>query len=360
MAEKAGVVVGMSGGVDSSVAAALLLEQGYRVFGVMVKVWRFGSGQPSDTGEDTLVHNAKRVAEQLGIPLTVIDAEKAFLREVVQPFISGYLEGITPSPCPGCNRRLKGKILLHIAEQQGLQFAATGHYARVQTNPETGKRELLKGIDSKKDQSYMLALMDHKDLERFIFPLGGLLKSDVRKIASKMGLMTAERRDSQDLCFLPEGNYREFLKRYAGRVIKPGEIVSTSGKVLGEHEGLPFYTIGQRKGIRVAAPQPLYVLRKDIQTNRLVVGELEELGYRQLVAREVNWISGEIPTEAFRAEIKVRYQSTSKWGLVIPNQNGSATIQFDERLRDITPGQVTVFYAGEKLLGGGVIDLARD
>jgi len=356
MVGKPGVVVGLSGGVDSSVAAALLLQQGYHVIGAMIDVWKDQESQYAASISESAAQDAKRVADCLGIPFIVVNAESDFQREVVQPFVSGYLKGITPSPCSLCNRQLKGKVLLRIVEEQGAQYAATGHYARLLRSSETEEYELLKGVDPNKDQSYMLALVDHKDLRRFLFPVGAMLKSDIRKMASEMGLPVADRKDSQDLCFLPDGDYRGFLKRYTGDSITPGKIVNTKGEVLGTHEGLPFYTIGQRKGIRVAAPQPLYVLQKDIQENRLVVGELDELGRSTLVAQEVNWISGVAPDKPFRAEIKVRYRSAPKWGLVIPHKDGLATVQLDKKLRDITPGQVAVFYDGEKIIGGGVID----
>ncbi len=355
MVKGAGVVVGMSGGVDSSIAAALLLRQGYRVMGVMVKVWKDLQSQVATSVVDTAAQDAQRVADHLGIPLKIVDAESVFQEEVVQPFICGYLNGITPSPCSICNRRLKGKILLQVANEEGMDHIATGHYARLQKSAKTGKFELFKGVDPQKDQSYMLALVEPEDLSRMIFSVGDLLKTDIRKMASALGLPVADRKDSQDLCFLPDGDYRGFLKRYAGKSIAAGEIVNTQGEVLGAHDGLPFYTIGQRKGIRVAAPRPLYVLRKDIQSNQLVVGELEELGSHKLTLSTVNWISGEAPRDSFRAEIKVRYRSAPHWAMVTPQEDGLVQVHFEEKLRDITPGQVAVFYDGEKVLGGGVI-----
>ena len=233
MVENPGVVVGMSGGVDSSVAAALLVQQGYQVTGVMIKVWKDHESQVVPPELENAEKGAKQVADQLGIPLLIIDAESAFKREVVQPFISGYLNGITPSPCSICNRRLKGKVLLQIANEHGARYAATGHYARLEKSPVTGKIELFKGVDPNKDQSYMLALVAQEDLSRMIYPVGGMLKADIRKVASQLGLPVAKRKDSQDLCFLPDGDYRGFLKRNAGNAIRPGKIINAMGEVLG-------------------------------------------------------------------------------------------------------------------------------
>ena len=355
MVENPGVVVGMSGGVDSSVAAALLLQQGYQVTGVMIKVWKDHESQVVIPDLENAEQGAKQVADQLGISLLIIDAESAFKREVVQPFIAGYLNGITPSPCSICNRRLKGKVLLQIANEQGARYAATGHYARLEKSPVTGKIELLKGVDPNKDQSYMLALVTQEDLSRMIYPVGGMLKADIRKAASQLGLPVAKRKDSQDLCFLPDGNYRGFLKRNAGDVIRPGKIINTEGEVLGQHDGLPFYTIGQRKGIRLAAPRPLYVLGKNVSENQLVVGELDELGSRTLITSSVNWISGENPRKPFTAEVKVRYRSIPHRCVVEPLTDGSMRIDFEDMIRDITPGQVAVVYDKDKVLGGGII-----
>ena len=350
------VVVAMSGGVDSSVAAALLKEQGYEVIGMMLRLW-------SEPGkEDTnrcctpdSMAQARRVAAKLDIPFYVIDAKDVFHDTVVQYFLDGYARGETPNPCLICNRQIRWTFLLNHALALGADFMATGHYVRIRKD-ETGKSQLLRAVDRSKDQSYVLHVLDQEKLKHALFPVGDYPKPEIRQIAEKYGLPTATRKDSQDLCFLAGEDYRNFLQRNAAEMLKVGEIMTVSGRSIGEHTGLANYTIGQRKGLGVASPVPLYVISKNVQTNALIVGTKEELGSHELTARDVRWVSGEVPRESFRAEVKIRYTAKEAEATVTPMDNcGQAHVRFDAPQRDITAGQAAVFYQGDVLIGGGII-----
>ena len=350
------VVVAMSGGVDSSVAAALLVEQGYRVIGMMLRLWN----EPGAEGDNRCctpdaMALARRISAKLGIPFYAIDVQERFHEVVVQSFIDGYSQGITPNPCVLCNRQIRWGFLMERARAFGADYLATGHYVRL-GRAEDGKFELLRGLDAAKDQSYVLSVLGQEDFAHSLFPVGAFSKPVVREMAQKFGLPTASRPDSQDLCFLGKGDYRAFLTRNAPAAFRPGEIVSPAGEVIGSHEGLANYTIGQRKGLGVASPIPLYVVGKDIARNRLIVGPTEALGSRELVADRVNWVSGEPPQGSFRAQVKIRYKAVEAWAEVEPLNGGTqARVNFDAPLRDITPGQRAVFYHGETCLGGGTI-----
>jgi len=349
------VVVAMSGGVDSSVAAALLVEKGYEVIGVMLRLW-------SESGQET--HNrcctpdavalARRVAAKLDIPFYAIDAKKVFRKEVVEYFIDGYANGTTPNPCLVCNRRIRWGFLLDKAVSLGARYFATGHYARLDHNKH-GYISLLRAIDRVKDQSYVLHMLNQAQLGHTMLPLGGIIKSQVRQIARDFDLPISERNESQDLCFLGNGSYREFLLRNASYLDKHGLIIKGDGTHLGVHQGQAFYTIGQRKGLGISAPHPLYVLEKDIRTNVIIVGQKEELGKIELEAESVNWISGEPPKTPFHAQIKIRYKSSAVRGFVTPHDARRFHIEFEKPLRDITPGQAAVLYADDRCLGGGII-----
>lgn len=350
--DKDSVVVAMSGGVDSSVAAALLLEQGYNVNGAILDMWRSGSDSGSVSEP---VKHASKVANQLKIPLTVLDIRDIFFSRIVTPFIEYYMDGLTPSPCVGCNRFIKWQSLLEFADSEKIHLVATGHYARTQIDDQ-GTAHLLKGADSQKDQAYMLSFLSQEQLSRSIFPIGATSKPEIRQIARKLGLAVAERDDSQDLCFLPEGDYRQLLREYAQDEIIPGTIVDTDGNVLGQHQGLSFYTIGQRKGLGIFSPAPLYVLEKDTDTNRLVVGQKEALGRREFFASSFSWITGQPPDRMFRAQVKIRYRAPLTWGDVKILDEGRVRINLENEVDDITPGQVAVLYLGDEVLGGGVIE----
>jgi tRNA-specific 2-thiouridylase len=348
------VVVAMSGGVDSSVAAALLKEQGYDVVGMMLRLWSEPGKEDSNRccTPDSM-GQARRVAAKLDIPFYVVDAKDVFHNTVVQYFLDGYARGETPNPCLICNRQIRWTFLLDHALALEAEFMATGHYVRIQKGESS--YQLLRAVDRNKDQSYVLHVLNQDKLKHALFPVGDYPKPEIRAIAEKYGLSTASRKDSQDLCFLAGEDYRNFLQRNAAQMLRPGQIVTREGKALGEHNGLANYTIGQRKGLGVASPIPLYVLGKDAVTNTLVVGTQEELGSRELMARDLNWVSGEVPAEPFCAEVKIRYTAKESPALVTPLSGGQVKVQFDAPQRDITAGQAAVFYQEDLMIGGGLI-----
>ena len=350
------VVVAMSGGVDSSVAAALLKEQGYDVVGMMLRLWSEPGKEDSNRccTPDSMAQ-ARRVAAKLDIPFYVIDAKDVFRETVVEYFLSGYARGETPNPCLVCNQKIRWTFLLDHALALGADFMATGHYVRLQSAV-GGQIELLRAVDKSKDQSYVLHVLDQDKLKHALFPVGDYPKPEIRQIAEKHGLPTASRKDSQDLCFLAGDDYRNFLQRNSAEMLKPGEIVTRAGRSIGEHNGLANYTIGQRKGLGLASPVPLYVLGKDAVNNTVIVGTQEELGSRELTARDVRWLSGEAPREPFHADVKIRYTAKEAVALVKSIDNGKhAQVQFDAPQRDITAGQAAVFYQGDVMIGGGII-----
>ncbi len=350
------VVVAMSGGVDSSVAAALLKQQGYDVVGMMLRLWsEAGREESNRCCTPEAMGLARRVAAKLDIPFYVIDAKQVFHDTVVTYFLDGYARGETPNPCLICNRQIRWTFLLEHALALGADFMATGHYATLRRQ-EDGTVQLLRAVDAAKDQSYVLHVLTQDRLRRAMFPVGEYTKPAIRQMAQSFGLPTATRHDSQDLCFLAGEDYRDFLKRNAAGLLRPGPIVTAEGEVIGEHSGLANYTIGQRKGLGIASGVPLYVLAKDAATNQLRVGERDALGSRELAAEEVNWTSG-MPSQAtFRGMVKIRYTAKEMPAVVEICDNGTrAEVQFDSPQRDITPGQAAVFYDGDVLLGGGII-----
>ncbi len=354
------VVVAMSGGVDSSVSAALLKEQGYNVIGMMLRLWS-EPGKESENRCCTLdaMNTARSIADQLGIPFHTVDARQPFYERIVrQTFIGGYAQGMTPNPCLACNRHIRFGLLLERALALGADYLATGHYARLERAAD-GSVRLLRGVDAGKDQSYVLHVLDQRQLRHALFPIGGYPKNEVRALARRFGLPVASRPDSQDLCFLSGGDYRAFLRRHAPRLALPGPILNRRGDVLGEHNGLVNYTIGQRKGLGIASRKALYVLEKDLARNALIVGGREELGARALQAASVNWIVPP-PPAAFRALVKIRYKARDAWGTITPLEGNRVHVRFDEPQRDITPGQAAVFYDGDLCLGGGLITRAED
>jgi tRNA-specific 2-thiouridylase len=350
------IVVAMSGGVDSSVAAALLKQQGYDVIGMMLRLWSEPGKEESNRccTPDSMAQ-ARRVAAKLDIPFYVVDAKNIFRETVVQYFLDGYSRGETPNPCLLCNRQIRWTFLLDHALALGAEFMATGHYARRVTG-DGGRVALLRAVDNSKDQSYVLHVLTQEKLRRTLFPIGDYPKTEIRQIAESFGLPTASRKDSQDLCFLAGDDYRNFLQRNAPEINQPGEIVTRDGKVIGQHNGLANYTIGQRKGLNISSPVPLYVITKHAPRNTLVVGTADELGFTELTARDVNWVSGDAPSGPFRAEVKIRYTARPAWAEVTPLENGTRSkVKFDAPARDVTAGQAAVFYVGEEVLGGGII-----
>ena len=350
------VVVAMSGGVDSSVGAALLVEQDYEVIGIMLRLW-------SEPGLETsnrcctpaALAIAKQVAEQLCIPFYVIDAKDIFRDVVVQYFIDGYAQGLTPNPCLICNKQIRWEFLLNKALSLGAEYLATGHYARAD-HIRSGKARLLQAVDKSKDQSYVLGGLNQGQLKHALFPVGILTKKEVRKLAQKFNLAIANTKDSQDLCFLAGSDYRSFLRRNSSCIEKPGPIMMRDGKVVGRHTGLAFYTIGQRKRLGISSPNPLYVLEKVMVNNSLIIGSSEELGRMELIAGRVNWVSGNTPEKPFKAKIKIRYKAPLVPGEVTPTESNRFNVKFEKTLRGITPGQAAVIYKGEEVVASGIIE----
>lgn len=349
------VAVAMSGGVDSSLAAALLKRDGYDVAGFMLKTWKDERPAGGNSLADP-IESARSVAKTLGIPFEVIDIQAEFRENVVNSFIKDYQNGLTPSPCVFCNRAIKWKAMLAAADRIGARFVATGHYARVTRDAE-GLFELRTGKDGSKDQAYMLCMLTQAELSRTMFPLGEYTKHRVREMAQEFELPTATQEDSQDLCFLPDGDYRGFLLRYSPEARKPGKIVDRQGNQLGEHEGLAFYTIGQRKGLGIYRPEPLYVLEKNLERNEVVVGTLTELGQQVMAVEAVNWISGRALDDGSMVDVKIRYKAKPVKGKIAVTGKTAVTVEFGTPMRDITPGQIAVFYDDDRVLGGGVIAL---
>jgi len=337
----------MSGGVDSAVAAALLIRQGYDVEGLTLQLWH------ANRTDQKVLEAARQVARQLGIPFHVVDARESFRREVVEAFIASHLANETPNPCVLCNRALKWAQLIDYANKQGAQFVATGHYARI-LPAANGKFELWRATDPAKDQSYVLSNLTQQELKRSILPLGELGKPEVRAIAQNLGLAVSDTPDSQDLCFVDQQDYHQFLREFAPAATQPGEIRTIDGRLLGTHQGLAFYTIGQRKGLP-AYTEALYVLEKQAENNTLIVGTANQLGSSQFLVRPVNWISGEAPALPLSCSVKIRYRANPVSSRLSTFDNSSLLVETDLPLRDITPGQSAVFYEGEKVLGGGII-----
>jgi tRNA-specific 2-thiouridylase len=345
----------MSGGVDSSVAAALLLQQGYEVIGMMLRLWSEPGTQTANRccAPDAIAL-ARRVAAQLGIPFYAVDAQQIFRDKVVEYFINGYAQNITPNPCLVCNRQIRWGFLLKRARALGAQYLATGHYARLKENS-LGNIQLLRAVDGDKDQSYVLHVLSQQQLNHTLLPLGKYTKSQVRQLADDFNLPVASRPDSQDLCFLGDEDYGSFLTRVAPQVNQPGPILNQNNECLGQHRGLAYYTIGQRKGLGISAPQPLYVLEKDAHSNALIVGEKHELGKTEFTTADLNWICAEQPTMPLRTQVKIRYKADPAWVMMTALPDNQIHVKAERPLRDITPGQAAVFYDEEICLGGGII-----
>ena len=351
------VVVAMSGGVDSSVAAALMVRAGYDVVGMMMRLWTddaLGGAEHNRCCTPEQMSDARRIADKLGIPFYVLDTKDIFRSTVVQYFIDQHRDGYTPNPCLACNRHIRFDWLLNNALALDADYLATGHYARISPG-QNGGWKLRSGLDAEKDQSYVLSVMGQSQLARVKFPVGEYHKYEVRALAEELGLNVAGKKDSQDLCFLGNSDYRDFLRLHAPDVMAPGQIVNSDGELLGEHQGLANYTIGQRKGLGISSSQPLYVLAMNPYKNALVVGSRDQLGRDQLTAEHVNWVSGGAPADHFRADVKIRYRAKAQPATIQVGDQQTLSVKFDEPQRDITPGQAAVIYQGDNCLGGGVI-----
>ncbi|MBD2576225.1 tRNA 2-thiouridine(34) synthase MnmA [Oscillatoria sp. FACHB-1406] len=345
------VVVGLSGGVDSSVAAATLRRQGYEVIGLTLWLMK-GKGQCCSEG----MVDAAFICEQLGIPHHIVDTRDIFQTHIIDYLVSGYEAGITPLPCSQCNRAVKfGPMLQYARKTLGCDRIATGHYARIRYDETTGRYQLLRAVDSNKDQSYFLYDLTQDLLAGSLFPLGEITKEETRRLAAQYNLKTAQKAESQDLCLVEaHGSMQEFLDRYI--TSKEGEIVDPSGNVLGKHSGVHHYTIGQRKGLGVSAPEPLYVMQLDPAMNRVVVGSREQATQPNCTVTRLNWVSIPEPTAPIRCQAQVRYRSQPANVTVIALGEGRFQLNFDEPQFGITPGQAAVLYDGERVLGGGIIE----
>ena len=367
------IAVAMSGGVDSSAAAALLKEQGHELVGFTMQLWNQRRGINTDENGDPLpsrccslddVYDARRVADSLGIPFYVLNLEKDFERDVVEPFVQSYLSGETPIPCVACNSRLKFASLDRMALSLGCEKVATGHYARVEYDEAANRYRLFRGKNHWKDQSYFLWELNQGQLSRSYFPLGDMLKSEVRDIARDANLYTADKQESQEICFVPDGKYSEFIDRYlehedrVEETPEGGDIVNTAGRTIGAHTGIHRYTIGQRRGLGIAHEKPLYVVQIERAKNQIIVGEADKLDSIEFTAKGVNWVAFDEPSEPVRALVKVRYRHDPQPATIHTLPDNRARIVFDDPQRAITPGQATIFYdtaTGEEVVGGGWI-----
>ncbi len=348
------VFVAMSGGVDSAGAALLLRKAGYEVSGVTLRLHSY-KDRPGLCGSAEDIEVAQSVAASLGIPHTVLDLSKLFQCAVMDKFVSEYVHGRTPNPCIDCNREVKFGALLDWALSHGADAIATGHYARVSLDEASGRWLLLRGQDRRKDQSYVLYQLTQHQLSHLLLPVGTYEKPALRALAAQAGLSNAEKADSQDICFVPDGDYVSFLRRYGGVELTPGDFVDQSGRVLGRHKGLVCYTTGQRKGLGVSADTPLYVLEKDLDAGTIVLGPDRDLYARELLAERVNWISIPELTAPMAVTAKTRYSQREAAAVVEPLPDGRIRVIFDEPQRAITAGQAVVLYDGEKVVGGGTI-----
>ncbi len=365
------IAVAMSGGVDSSAAAALLKEQGHELVGFTMQLWNQRRHINVDENGDPLpsrccslddVYDARRVAESLGMPFYVLNLEKDFERDVVNPFVESYLNGETPIPCVACNSRLKFASLDKLAQSLDCDKVATGHYARVEYDETNNRYRLFRGRNHWKDQTYFLWELNQDQLSRAYFPLGEMMKSEVRDIARDANLYVADKQESQEICFVPDGKYSEFIDRFldhedrTDELPEAGEIVNIKGEKIGEHTGIHRYTIGQRRGLGIAHEKPLYVVQIERAKNQIIAGEKDELDSIEFTAKGVNWVAFDAPEEPVRASVKVRYRHEPAPATIHALENNRARIVFDEPQTAITPGQATVFYNGEECVGGGWIE----
>lgn len=341
------VLAAMSGGVDSSVAAFLLQQAGYHCGGAIMRLWEEGASNG--------VSDAKAVADRLGMDFYVLDAAEPFRQLVVDYFIRSYEAGLTPNPCIQCNRHLKFTYFLNRAMQMGYNAIATGHYATIRQDPVTGRFLLCKAADESKDQSYFLSCLNQHQLSHTLFPLGGLTKEEARQIAAAQGFINARKKDSQDICFVPDGDYVTFMKCYTGKEYPWGDYLDLSGKVVGKHCGAVCYTLGQRKGLGIALGEPVYVCSKDMSANTVTVGPEEALFATTVLAKDWNWFPFETLTAPVRVMAKARYRHIPQPATVYPEENGTARVVFDTPQRAMTPGQTVALYDGDMVIGGGII-----
>lgn len=354
------VVVAMSGGVDSSVTAALLLEQGYDVVGITMQIWQ-GETQEDETGVDCCslkaVHDARSVADKLGIPFYVVNFENLFAQKVINYFTSEYLKGRTPNPCIMCNKYIKFEAFWQKAKALEADYIATGHYGIVKYDDERKRYLLFKGVDNTKDQSYALYTMSQEQLSYTMFPLGNYTKNEIRIKAREIGLNVADKADSQEICFVPDNDYKGFLtERISDKEIKPGLFINTKGEIIGKHKGIINYTVGQRKGLGLALGYPAYVVAIDSKRNNVIIGSDEEVYQKGLIAKDNNFISIDQLDGPLEVQAKIRYSAKPASALITPENGQRVKVIFTNQQRAITPGQAVVYYQGDMVVGGGIID----
>ncbi len=356
------VIIAMSGGVDSSVAALLLKKAGYDVIGVTLRMWvdPLSEEKAGLLGKGCCSHeavkDAQKVASLLDIPHYVLNMRELFYKDVVSNFTSEYLLGRTPNPCVECNRTVKFSSLLEKARGLGFNLLATGHYARIKKDQDSNHYQLLRGLDRQKDQSYMLYVLTQSELPFTLFPVGDKTKHEIRTLAKNNNLEVANKKESQEICFIPDNDYRSFMERMCPEAVRPGDIVTSKGEKLGRHQGIAFYTVGQRKGLGITYSEPLYVISIDALRNQVIVGPENETFSSGLVVGNLNYISGIEPGKIIDLEVKIRYRASAVQAKLHPPKKGSAMVTFKEKQKAITPGQSAVFYFGEEVLGGGIIN----
>lgn len=347
-------IIGMSGGVDSSVAAYLMKKAGYECIGATMRLYDSSTEESTCCSLDD-VEDARAVASRLGIRHYVFNFKDDFDREVIQKFVTSYEQGLTPNPCIDCNRHLKFDRLLRRAQELGCNWVVSGHYAQIRQDPVSGRYLLYKAADRAKDQTYFLACLNQEQMAHIQFPLGGLTKTQVRQIAQENGFVNARKRDSQDICFVPDGDYGAFLQRYTGKTYPEGDFLDLQGQVVGHHRGAACYTLGQRKGLGLAMGAPVYVCAKDMQRNTVTVGPGEALFSPALLAGDWNWYPFPTLTAPMRVTVKTRHSQFEQAATVYPEENGFARVEFDQPQRAVTPGQAVVLYDGDMVVGGGTI-----
>ena len=358
MSEKKKAVIAMSGGVDSSVAAYLMKEAGYECIGATMKLYdneEIGMDKEKTCCSLSDVEDAGNVARSFDMPFYVLNFKDEFEKEVIERFVNTYMEGGTPNPCIECNRYLKFHKLMQRMYELDCDYVVTGHYARISYDAGSGRYLLRKGMDETKDQSYVLYNLTQEQLSHTLFPLGEYHKTEIREIADRLGIVNANKPVSQDICFVPDGDYAHFIETYCGRTFPEGDFVTEDGTVLGKHKGIIRYTIGQRKGLGLALPEPLYVCEKRMDTNTVVLGKNEKLFHDTLEASDLNWIAFEEITEPVRCKAKIRYKQKEADATIEKISEDKVRVIFDEPQRGITAGQAVVFYDGDLVLGGGKI-----